>query len=128
MPACSGLLPCNSFTVLFFDSEEMNISSEIFTNDGSNSSSYFFYHGIDIDIDYETSSIVAIITVLLGFPTNSYVIWLTVTGTGNGLAAEFFSLNLAVCEIFVCMESIMALISYKVEHFWVFPCFYKHSP
>ncbi len=99
----------------------MNISSEIFTNDGSNSSSYLFYRGIMID--YETSSIVGIITVLLGFPFNFYMIWLIVRGAGNGLAAEFFSLNLAVCEIFICMESIMGIISYKVEHFWIFPCF-----
>lgn len=31
------------------------------------------------------------------------MIWLI--GTGNGLAAELFSLNLAVCEFFLCVES-----------------------
>ncbi|XP_056587647.1 allatostatin-A receptor-like [Triplophysa dalaica] len=57
-------------------------------------------------------SVVDIITILLSFPINSYVIWLILTGTGNGLAAEIFNLNLAVCEILLCMEAILGLLSY----------------
>ncbi len=36
---------------------------------------------------------------LFGFPTHCYVIWLIVTGTGSGVASEFFILNLSVCEM-----------------------------
>jgi len=50
--------------------------------------------------------------VLLGFPTNSYVIWLIVTGTGNGLAAEFFSLNLSVFEMIYSLKSLFELLRY----------------
>ncbi len=46
------------------------------------------------------------------------MIWLIVTGTGNGLAAEFFSLNLAVCEIFICVEFLLAIFSYECKIIW----------
>ncbi|XP_059397952.1 uracil nucleotide/cysteinyl leukotriene receptor-like [Carassius carassius] len=36
---------------------------------------------------------------LFGFPTHFYIIWLIITGTGSGVASEFFILNLSVCEL-----------------------------
>ncbi len=51
-------------------------------------------------------SIICVANVLLGFPINSYVIWLIVTGTGNGLAAEFFSLNLSISEMIYSLHSL----------------------
>ncbi|XP_048021453.1 lysophosphatidic acid receptor 5-like [Megalobrama amblycephala] len=36
------------------------------------------------------------ITFLFGLPTNSYVIWLIITGKGSGVASEFFNLSLSV--------------------------------
>ncbi|XP_050948641.1 chemokine XC receptor 1-like [Labeo rohita] len=42
-------------------------------------------------------------TFLFGIPTHSYVIWLIITGTGNGLASEFFIINLSVSEIGNCV-------------------------
>ncbi|XP_051734831.1 uracil nucleotide/cysteinyl leukotriene receptor-like [Ctenopharyngodon idella] len=36
---------------------------------------------------------------LFGLPLHSYVLWLIITGTGSGVASEFFNLNLSVCEI-----------------------------
>ncbi|XP_042567359.1 chemokine XC receptor 1-like [Cyprinus carpio] len=36
---------------------------------------------------------------LFGFPTHFYVIWLIITGTGSGVASEFFILNISVCEL-----------------------------
>ncbi|XP_026089805.1 uracil nucleotide/cysteinyl leukotriene receptor-like [Carassius auratus] len=36
---------------------------------------------------------------LFGFPTHFYVTWLIITGTGSGVASEFFILNLSVCEL-----------------------------
>jgi len=58
------------------------------------------------------------LSVLLVLPTNSYVIWLIVSGKRIGLAAEFFSLNLAVCEILLCVESVFIFLSYEIEFLW----------
>ncbi|XP_042578918.1 hydroxycarboxylic acid receptor 2-like [Cyprinus carpio] len=44
------------------------------------------------------------INILFSFPTNSYILWLIVTGTGGGVASDFFSFNLSVCEIGVCLD------------------------
>ncbi|ROJ30587.1 G-protein coupled receptor 4 [Anabarilius grahami] len=93
----------------------MNISSAISSNDESN----FSDHNSTKVQFFEMASLVDILTILLSFPTNSYVIWLIVTGTGNGLAAEFFSLNLAVCEIFFSMESILSLLMYNFQILWM---------
>ncbi|KAL0163207.1 hypothetical protein M9458_042603, partial [Cirrhinus mrigala] len=70
----------------------MNISREIFTTCGSNFSHSSIYNSTEEGF---AQIAVNIIVFLLGFPINSYVIWLVVTGTGNGIAAEFFSLNLS---------------------------------
>ncbi len=90
----------------------MNISIEITTTIGSNSSSYSndttgpgFKH-------WFLYSIICVASVLFGFPTNSYVIWLIVTGTGNGLAAEFFSLNLSISEMIYSLQSLFELLRY----------------
>ncbi|XP_052443613.1 G-protein coupled receptor 4-like [Carassius gibelio] len=42
-------------------------------------------------------------TFLFGMPIHSYVIWLIITGAGSGVALEFFNLNMAVCEIGICI-------------------------
>ncbi|XP_056114209.1 G-protein coupled receptor 35-like [Rhinichthys klamathensis goyatoka] len=55
---------------------------------------------------------VYLINVLFGFPTHSYVIWLIITGTGNGVASEFFLLKLSVCEIGICLYSLLVVISF----------------
>jgi len=49
--------------------------------------------------------------LIVVLPENSYVIWLIVTGAGNGVASEFFSLNLSICEIFLCLQSLLSLLS-----------------
>ncbi len=43
------------------------------------------------------------IGLLFGVPAHSYVIWLIITGTGSGVASEFFTLNHSVCEIGNCL-------------------------
>ncbi|ROJ30586.1 G-protein coupled receptor 4 [Anabarilius grahami] len=91
----------------------MNISREIFPTDGSNSSSYLFNIGTDIEIN-----LLYFLSVVLGLPTNSYVIWLIVSGKRNELAAKFFSLNLAVCEILLCVEIVLIFLSYEFEFLW----------
>ncbi|XP_051537047.1 chemokine XC receptor 1-like [Myxocyprinus asiaticus] len=90
----------------------MNISSEISPTDQSNSSSYTIFNAtVDIHL-YEYTWIYAT-SVLLGLPTNFYVIWLIVTG--NGLATEFFSLNLFVSEILLSLNSLLNLLNKEFE-------------
>ncbi|XP_067280743.1 chemokine XC receptor 1-like [Pseudorasbora parva] len=96
----------------------MNISSDIFSTDGSNSSDHLFFNGTGDEISFDTFSNVYFITFLLGVPINSYVIWLIVTGTGNGLAAEFFTLNLTVCEILICIQLLLIILRYKFIILW----------
>ncbi|ROL46042.1 hypothetical protein DPX16_0496 [Anabarilius grahami] len=52
---------------------------------------------------------VLIFSLLFGLPTHSYVIWLIITRTGNGVASEFFNLNLTVCEIIFCLFALIYL-------------------
>ncbi|XP_042578919.1 C-C chemokine receptor type 8-like [Cyprinus carpio] len=49
------------------------------------------------------------INILLGFPTHSYVLWLIITG--NGFATEFFNLNHSFCEIGICVDFLIFLLS-----------------
>ncbi|XP_051734827.1 C-C chemokine receptor type 8-like [Ctenopharyngodon idella] len=51
------------------------------------------------------------ISFLFGLPTHSYVIWLIITGTGS----EVFNLNLSVCEIGICLNCFVYVLSY-----WIF--------
>ncbi len=95
----------------------MNISSKSFNTDGSNSSDYLFYNGTVLEFFFAMTSVLDVIIILFDFPINSFVIWLIVKGTGNGLAAEFFNLNIAVCEILLCVESLMNQFPNEVEIF-----------
>lgn len=53
------------------------------------------------------------INVVLGFPVHSYILWLICTGKGSGIVAEFFNLNLTVCEILFCLCSVLYIASTK---------------
>ncbi|XP_051955274.1 C-C chemokine receptor type 8-like [Xyrauchen texanus] len=50
------------------------------------------------------------INFLVGLPTHSYVIWLIVKGTGTGVASGFFNLNLSVCELGSCLNSLLFVL------------------
>ncbi|XP_042567457.1 C-C chemokine receptor type 8-like [Cyprinus carpio] len=50
------------------------------------------------------------INFLFGLPAHSYVIWLIITGTGSGVASGFFILNLSVCEIANCLNSLFTVL------------------
>ncbi|XP_048036472.1 chemokine XC receptor 1-like [Megalobrama amblycephala] len=52
-----------------------------------------------------------IINFLVGVPTHSYVIWLIITGTGSGVASEFFILNLSICEIGNSLNCLLFVLS-----------------
>ncbi|XP_056302926.1 uracil nucleotide/cysteinyl leukotriene receptor-like [Danio aesculapii] len=53
-----------------------------------------------------------ITSFLIGLPTHCYVIWLIVTGTGNGLASEFFNLNYSVSETGNCLNNLCIVLSF----------------
>ncbi len=50
---------------------------------------------------------------LFGFPTHCYVLWLIFTGAENGVASEFFNLNLSVCEIIFSVYTLLFFFSVK---------------
>ncbi len=82
----------------------MNNSTVNFTTFGASTNSTTLYFGI--------MSILDIFNLLFGCPTHSYVLWLIVTGTGRGVASELFMLNLSVCEIGNCLNSLLSLFDY----------------
>lgn len=51
-----------------------------------------------------------IIVLAVCLPLNIYVLRLIVTG-GNGVASEFFSFNLSVCEIIICFTAVPSFIN-----------------
>ncbi|XP_050948640.1 C-C chemokine receptor type 8-like [Labeo rohita] len=59
------------------------------------------------------------LSLLFGLPTHSYVIWLIITGTGNGVASEFFNLNLSVCEIGSSISAMFGILSLLFSNFTI---------
>ncbi|XP_048021454.1 chemokine XC receptor 1-like [Megalobrama amblycephala] len=51
------------------------------------------------------------INLFFSLPTHCYVIWLIITGTGTVVASEFFNLNLCVCELGICLNSLVFILS-----------------
>ncbi|XP_051734919.1 uracil nucleotide/cysteinyl leukotriene receptor-like [Ctenopharyngodon idella] len=51
------------------------------------------------------------INFLFGVPTNVYVIWLIIKGTGNGVALAFFNLNLSICETVNCLNCLVSILA-----------------
>ncbi|XP_055770040.1 P2Y purinoceptor 4-like, partial [Salvelinus fontinalis] len=51
------------------------------------------------------------INLILGLPTNVYVLWLIVTGAGGTMTSEFFALNLTVCEILYCLSAVLKYLN-----------------
>ncbi len=48
---------------------------------------------------------------LFGLPTHCYVTWLIMTGTRNGVASEFFTINLSVSEIWTSLDCLVFVLS-----------------
>ncbi|XP_056587664.1 somatostatin receptor type 5-like [Triplophysa dalaica] len=55
---------------------------------------------------------VSCINFLFGLPTHIYIVWLIVKGTKSAIASEFLILNLSVCEIGNCLNSLLSLFIY----------------
>ncbi len=59
-----------------------------------------------------------VINLLFGLPTHSYILWLIVKGTGRGITSEFFTLNISVCEIVLCLRSSITLLANVFPKLW----------
>ncbi|XP_043072437.1 C5a anaphylatoxin chemotactic receptor 1-like [Puntigrus tetrazona] len=73
-------------------------------------------------LDYIEISALSI-SFLFGVPTNVYVLWLILTGTGSGVASEFFMLNLSVCEICTSLNNLVSLLPFYVASLKLLPMF-----
>ncbi|XP_042634382.1 C-C chemokine receptor type 8-like [Cyprinus carpio] len=83
----------------------MNISTVNFTTPET---SIFTTHSVGLMDILEIS--VYSINLLFSFPMHCYVIWLMI-GTRRGVATDFFNLNLSVCEIGICLNSLVFILS-----------------
>ncbi len=63
------------------------------------------------------------LSFLVGLPIHFYVLWLIVTGTESGVASVFFKLNLSVCEIGICVESLIFILSFCFSSLKKLICF-----
>ncbi|XP_064860589.1 G-protein coupled receptor 35-like [Oncorhynchus nerka] len=54
------------------------------------------------------------INLILGLPTNVYILWLIVTGAVGTMASDFFSLNLAVSEILSILSNLMFIVHHLI--------------
>jgi len=63
-------------------------------------------------------AVIYAIQFVFGFPTHSYIVWLIVTGKGTGIASEFFTLNISVCEIMLSLRSLFASMLKIFPRFW----------
>ncbi|XP_077053562.1 chemokine XC receptor 1-like [Siphateles boraxobius] len=61
------------------------------------------------------------INFLFGLPIHFYVIWLIVTETG--IATDFFNLNVSVCEIGNCLNSLIFLLCFWFSSLTTLMCF-----
>ncbi len=84
------------------ETEEMN-STEASTN--STTLEHFLWPSSIVDM------FVCSINFLIGFPVHSYIIWLIVTGTGSGVASEFFNINLSICELWTSFNCLLSVLS-----------------
>ncbi len=100
---------------LFFSAEktkteEMNNSTLNFSTHEESTNSTIITVGLSRWDMFESS--LFCFNLLLVFPTHSYVVWLIITGTGSGVASEFFILNLSVCETAYSLSAIFNLLSF----------------
>ncbi|XP_026089803.1 C-C chemokine receptor type 8-like [Carassius auratus] len=84
----------------------MNNSSVNFTSPESSTNSTTQFIGLGESLEIYMHCI----NFLVGLPTHSYMVWLIITGTGSGVASEFFLLNLSVCEIVNCLNSLSRIL------------------
>ncbi|XP_067280751.1 uracil nucleotide/cysteinyl leukotriene receptor-like [Pseudorasbora parva] len=96
----------------------MNNSTANFTT--PEASTTFFFGLMD-----KERMCVYVIHFLFGFPTHSYIIWLIITGSGSGVASEFFNLNLSFCEIGSSLSAMFSLLPYMFSSFPILTHFLK---
>ncbi|XP_029905154.1 P2Y purinoceptor 3-like [Myripristis murdjan] len=91
----------------------------------SNQTSYIYY--TPPAWFYWLYVVIHTVNLLLGFPSNGFILWLMVTRAGRVNASEFFSLNLTVSELLYGLSNICAFISvfYNVVSVYVASAFFS---
>ncbi|KAA0719816.1 hypothetical protein E1301_Tti011757 [Triplophysa tibetana] len=84
--------------------KNMNNSAVNFSSDGDSTTE-------SIGLVTRLEICVYLINLLFSLPTHSYVMRLIVTGAGSGIVSEFFILNLSACEIGICLNSFIFVLS-----------------
>nr|XP_055035553.1 C-C chemokine receptor type 8-like [Misgurnus anguillicaudatus] len=72
--------------------------------------------------DYVALSLYCL-NLLFGLPTHIYVIHLIITGAGSGIVAEFLMLNLSICEIGICLDNLIFVLTMYFPSLWTFNAF-----
>ena len=54
--------------------------------------------------------------LIVSLPTNGYVLWLIASKSGSSVSSEFFALNLAVSDMFVCLFNVLVLLDSHFQH------------
>ena len=93
-----------------------------------NTTGHDYIHSIldlfeDTAIGSSALKISSIINLLLGIPTNCYVLWLIKSGAGGTIASEFFALNLSVSDIMSTVSDMLYLILPNQDSFPVVQLF-----
>ncbi|XP_067280762.1 chemokine XC receptor 1-like [Pseudorasbora parva] len=89
----------------------MNNSTVNFTTPETSTNSTIQYIGLMQSLEICAYSI----HLFFSLPTHSYIIWLIITGAGSGVASEFFILNLSVCEIGICLNCLVSILSISIS-------------
>ncbi len=72
--------------------------------------SYEMFSSTNVTASENTGMMCALtFSLLFGLPTQSYVIWLIITGSRNRIASEFFILNISVSEIIFFLFALIYL-------------------
>ncbi len=72
--------------------------------------SYEMFPSTNVTASENTGMMCALtFSLLFGLPTQSYVIWLIITGSRNRVASEFFILNISVSEIIFFLFALIYL-------------------
>ncbi|KAJ8013644.1 hypothetical protein DPEC_G00031950 [Dallia pectoralis] len=55
------------------------------------------------------------VNLILTLPANGYVLWIIANGARGTMVAEFFTLNLAVCDILFCLFSVFYAVGISIQ-------------
>jgi len=99
-------IPISIFFILWTKQKKKKMNSTLEASTNSTAVPHYIFSETNTDV------CVYAINFMFGVPTHSYIIWLIITGTGNGVASEFFNINLSVCELCFSINCLLITLSY----------------